>query len=147
MALFSPLFLQYYYLIATSFTAAVANICKLNVLYVSLTTCISSGFLGSILVILPGSVFVPSPFQLAREAFMVARNQDPEYVNCVIGQALVAEIGGNPESKNLFRHSTELGLHVSIYFNKNDICVMFHCQIALKLWCLGFIDVIDPLCN
>ena len=50
--------------------------------------------------------------QLAHEAFKVAQSQDPEYVGSWIGQALIAEVVGDEEAMDLFRHTTELGVHV-----------------------------------
>ena len=50
--------------------------------------------------------------QLAHEAFKVAQSQDPEYVGCWVGQALVAETVGHEEAMDLFRHTTALGIHV-----------------------------------
>ena len=53
------------------------------------------------------------PLQLAHEALKVAQSQDPEYVAGWIGQALVAETVGHQEAMDLFRHTTQLGIHVS----------------------------------
>ena len=51
-------------------------------------------------------------FQLAHEAFKVAQSQEPEYMASWIGQALIAEVVGHEEAMDLFRHTTELGIHV-----------------------------------
>ncbi|XP_043920067.1 tetratricopeptide repeat protein 37 [Protopterus annectens] len=49
--------------------------------------------------------------ELAHEAFKVAQSLEPSYVNCWIGQALIAESVGSYETMDLFRHTTELGMH------------------------------------
>ena len=49
-------------------------------------------------------------FKLANKAFKEAQNQDPSYINCWVGQALLAEISGvDEEAMDLFRHTTILG--------------------------------------
>ena len=49
-------------------------------------------------------------FQLANQAFKEAQNQEPSYINCWVGQALLAEIEGvDEEAMDLFRHTTILG--------------------------------------
>ncbi|MGH0185977.1 UNVERIFIED_CONTAM: hypothetical protein FKN15_020033 [Acipenser sinensis] len=48
---------------------------------------------------------------LAHEAFKVAQSLEPSYVNCWIGQALIAEAVGSYETMDLFRHTTELSIH------------------------------------
>lgn len=50
--------------------------------------------------------------QLAHEAFKVAQSQDPDYVAGWVGQALIAELVGHEEAMDLFRHTTELGIHL-----------------------------------
>uniref|UniRef100_A0A4W3JSC2 SKI3 subunit of superkiller complex n=1 Tax=Callorhinchus milii TaxID=7868 RepID=A0A4W3JSC2_CALMI len=50
--------------------------------------------------------------ELAHEAFKVAQSLEPSYVMCWIGQALIAETVGSYETMDLFRHTTELGIHV-----------------------------------
>ncbi|KAL8583667.1 hypothetical protein ACOMHN_037390 [Nucella lapillus] len=50
--------------------------------------------------------------QLAHEAFKVAQSQDPEYLCSWVGQALVAETVGHEEAMDLFRHTTQLGIHM-----------------------------------
>ncbi|KAL7288696.1 hypothetical protein TKK_0017421 [Trichogramma kaykai] len=47
----------------------------------------------------------------ANEAFSWAQRMDPAYINCWIGQALIAENIGRTEAIDLFRHSTQLGYH------------------------------------
>eukprot|EP00062_Callorhinchus_milii_P008557 gi/632951387/ref/XP_007891266.1/ PREDICTED: tetratricopeptide repeat protein 37 isoform X1 [Callorhinchus milii] len=49
--------------------------------------------------------------ELAHEAFKVAQSLEPSYVMCWIGQALIAETVGSYETMDLFRHTTELGIH------------------------------------
>ncbi|XP_061842584.1 tetratricopeptide repeat protein 37 [Nerophis lumbriciformis] len=49
--------------------------------------------------------------ELAHEAFKVAQSLEPLYVNCWIGQALIAEKVGSFEAMDLFRHTTELRTH------------------------------------
>ncbi len=51
--------------------------------------------------------------QLAHEAFRNAQSLEPSYVQAWIGQALIAESIGHSESMELFRHTVELGYHVS----------------------------------
>uniref|UniRef100_A0A8D2KVA6 Tetratricopeptide repeat domain 37 n=1 Tax=Varanus komodoensis TaxID=61221 RepID=A0A8D2KVA6_VARKO len=48
----------------------------------------------------------------AHEAFKVAQSLEPSYLTCWIGQALVAETIGSYETMDLFRHTTELSMHV-----------------------------------
>nr|XP_032824456.1 tetratricopeptide repeat protein 37 isoform X2 [Petromyzon marinus] len=50
--------------------------------------------------------------ELAHEAFKVAQSLEPSYVASWIGQALIAETIGSDEAMDLFRHTTELGVHV-----------------------------------
>uniref|UniRef100_A0A8C4QPZ4 Tetratricopeptide repeat domain 37 n=1 Tax=Eptatretus burgeri TaxID=7764 RepID=A0A8C4QPZ4_EPTBU len=50
--------------------------------------------------------------ELAHETFKVAQSVEPSYVACWIGQALIAENVGSEEAMDLFRHSTELALHI-----------------------------------
>ncbi|XP_077571845.1 tetratricopeptide repeat protein 37 isoform X2 [Stigmatopora nigra] len=50
--------------------------------------------------------------KLAHEAFKVAQSLEPLYVNCWIGQALIAERVGSDETMDLFRHTTELSTHM-----------------------------------
>ncbi|XP_076800929.1 superkiller complex protein 3-like [Clavelina lepadiformis] len=52
-----------------------------------------------------------SQIELAHKAFKTAQSLDPSYVNSWVGQALIAESIGSEEAMDLFRHSTELGLH------------------------------------
>ena len=52
--------------------------------------------------------------QQAHEAFKSAQSLDPGYVAAWIGQALIAETVGHDDAMDLFRHTTELGFHVSI---------------------------------
>ena len=53
---------------------------------------------------------ISNEFKLANKAFKEAQNQDPSYINCWVGQALLAEIGGvDEEAMDLFRHTTILG--------------------------------------
>ncbi|XP_049619613.1 tetratricopeptide repeat protein 37 [Syngnathus scovelli] len=49
--------------------------------------------------------------ELAHEAFKVAQSLEPMYVNCWIGQALIAERVGSYDTMDLFRHTTELSTH------------------------------------
>ena len=51
--------------------------------------------------------------QLAYEAFKNAQGIAPDCIEAWIGQAVVAETIGDKEAMDLFRHSTELGYHVS----------------------------------
>uniref|UniRef100_A0A3B3BLI5 SKI3 subunit of superkiller complex n=2 Tax=Oryzias melastigma TaxID=30732 RepID=A0A3B3BLI5_ORYME len=48
---------------------------------------------------------------LAHEAFKIAQSLEPLYVNCWIGQALIAEGVGSYDTMDLFRHTTELSSH------------------------------------
>nr|XP_058948066.1 tetratricopeptide repeat protein 37-like [Pocillopora verrucosa] len=50
--------------------------------------------------------------ELAHEAFKNSQALDPSYTAAWIGQATIAEIIGNEEAMDLFRHTTELGSHV-----------------------------------
>ncbi|XP_054630521.1 tetratricopeptide repeat protein 37 isoform X1 [Dunckerocampus dactyliophorus] len=50
--------------------------------------------------------------ELAHEAFKVAQSLEPLYVNCWIGQALIAERVGSYDTMDLFRHTTELSTHM-----------------------------------
>lgn len=50
--------------------------------------------------------------ELAHEAFKIAQSLEPLYVNCWIGQALIAERVGSYDTMDLFRHTTELSTHV-----------------------------------
>uniref|UniRef100_A0A3B3SLZ1 SKI3 subunit of superkiller complex n=1 Tax=Paramormyrops kingsleyae TaxID=1676925 RepID=A0A3B3SLZ1_9TELE len=49
--------------------------------------------------------------ELAYKAFNTAQSLEPSYVNCWIGQALIAENIGNYDTMDLFRHTTELSTH------------------------------------
>ncbi|XP_046996555.1 tetratricopeptide repeat protein 37 [Schistocerca americana] len=49
--------------------------------------------------------------KLANRAFGKAQRADPEYVECWIGQALIAETVDVQEAMDLFRHTTVLGVH------------------------------------
>ncbi|XP_047446786.1 tetratricopeptide repeat protein 37 [Mugil cephalus] len=49
--------------------------------------------------------------ELAHEAFKIAQSLEPLYVNCWIGQALIAERVGSYDTMDLFRHTTELSTH------------------------------------
>lgn len=49
--------------------------------------------------------------ELAHEAFKIAQSLEPLYVNCWIGQALIAERVGSYDTMDLFRHTTELSIH------------------------------------
>uniref|UniRef100_A0A8C8DDS9 Tetratricopeptide repeat domain 37 n=1 Tax=Oncorhynchus tshawytscha TaxID=74940 RepID=A0A8C8DDS9_ONCTS len=48
---------------------------------------------------------------LSHEAFKIAQSLEPLYVNCWIGQALIAEMVGSYDTMDLFRHTTELRTH------------------------------------
>ncbi|XP_069034465.1 tetratricopeptide repeat protein 37 [Embiotoca jacksoni] len=50
--------------------------------------------------------------ELAHEAFKIAQSLEPLYVNCWIGQALIAESVGSYDTMDLFRHTTELSTHM-----------------------------------
>ncbi|XP_015228816.1 PREDICTED: tetratricopeptide repeat protein 37 [Cyprinodon variegatus] len=50
--------------------------------------------------------------ELAHEAFKIAQSLEPLYVNCWIGQALIAERVGSYDTMDLFRHTTELCTHM-----------------------------------
>ncbi|KAI9527787.1 hypothetical protein NQZ68_027877 [Dissostichus eleginoides] len=50
--------------------------------------------------------------ELAHEAFKIAQSLEPLYVNCWIGQALIAERVGSFDTMDLFRHTTELSTHM-----------------------------------
>ncbi|XP_076854203.1 tetratricopeptide repeat protein 37 isoform X2 [Brachyhypopomus gauderio] len=49
--------------------------------------------------------------ELAHEAFKIAQSLEPLYVNCWIGQALIAETVESYDTMDLFRHTTELSTH------------------------------------
>ena len=49
--------------------------------------------------------------KLANEAFSRAQCADPNFKNCWIGQAFIAELLKHKECMDLFRHSTQLGFH------------------------------------
>ncbi|KAM6965620.1 superkiller complex protein 3 [Aplochiton taeniatus] len=49
--------------------------------------------------------------ELSHEAFKIAQSLEPLYVNCWIGQALIAETVGSYDAMDLFRHTTELSTH------------------------------------
>ncbi|XP_051923327.1 tetratricopeptide repeat protein 37 [Hippocampus zosterae] len=49
--------------------------------------------------------------ELAHESFKIAQSLEPLYVNCWIGQALIAERVGSYDTMDLFRHTTELSTH------------------------------------
>ncbi|XP_068245666.1 superkiller complex protein 3 [Palaemon carinicauda] len=49
---------------------------------------------------------------LAYEAFAQAQANDPSFVTCWVGQALVAESVGHADFYDLFRHTTVLGIQV-----------------------------------
>ncbi|XP_056601418.1 SKI3 subunit of superkiller complex protein isoform X1 [Triplophysa dalaica] len=49
--------------------------------------------------------------ELSHEAFKTAQSLEPHYVNCWIGQALIAETVGSYDTMDLFRHTTELSTH------------------------------------
>ena len=53
---------------------------------------------------------VSNEYKSANKAFKEAQNQDPSYINCWVGQALLAELTGfDEEAMDLFRHTTILG--------------------------------------
>ncbi|NWR58481.1 TTC37 protein, partial [Bucorvus abyssinicus] len=47
----------------------------------------------------------------AHEAFKIAQALEPTYLQCWIGQALIAEKVGSYDTMDLFRHTTELSMH------------------------------------
>ncbi|XP_066150901.1 tetratricopeptide repeat protein 37 isoform X2 [Euwallacea fornicatus] len=49
--------------------------------------------------------------KLANKAFSEGQRSDPNYMNCWIGQAIIAETMGHSDAMDLFRHSTQLGQH------------------------------------
>ncbi|XP_063956194.1 tetratricopeptide repeat protein 37-like [Lytechinus pictus] len=50
--------------------------------------------------------------KLANEAFAVAQSLEPNYVQCWIGQSILAETVGSQEAMDLYRHTTELTTHI-----------------------------------
>uniref|UniRef100_A0A7N6FGT2 Tetratricopeptide repeat domain 37 n=1 Tax=Anabas testudineus TaxID=64144 RepID=A0A7N6FGT2_ANATE len=50
--------------------------------------------------------------EVSHEAFKIAQSLEPLYVNCWIGQALIAERVGSYDTMDLFRHTTELSTHM-----------------------------------
>uniref|UniRef100_A0A3B4ZEE7 Arylsulfatase family member K n=1 Tax=Stegastes partitus TaxID=144197 RepID=A0A3B4ZEE7_9TELE len=56
--------------------------------------------------------FKKDNIELAHEAFKIAQSLEPLYVNCWIGQALIAESVGSYDTMDLFRHTTELSTHM-----------------------------------
>ncbi|XP_017272832.1 tetratricopeptide repeat protein 37 isoform X2 [Kryptolebias marmoratus] len=60
-----------------------------------------------------GSLYLKKDnIELAHEAFKIAQSLEPLYVNCWIGQALIAERVGSYDTMDLFRHTTELRTHM-----------------------------------
>uniref|UniRef100_A0A3P9C914 SKI3 subunit of superkiller complex n=1 Tax=Maylandia zebra TaxID=106582 RepID=A0A3P9C914_9CICH len=60
-----------------------------------------------------GSLYLKKEnIELAHEAFKIAQSLEPLYVNCWIGQALIAERVGSYDTMDLFRHTTELSTHM-----------------------------------
>ena len=54
-------------------------------------------------------IYLISETDLANKAFKEAQNQNPSFVNCWVGQALLAEQEGyEEEAMDLFRHTTFL---------------------------------------
>ncbi|XP_073716319.1 superkiller complex protein 3 [Misgurnus anguillicaudatus] len=49
--------------------------------------------------------------EFSHEAFKIAQSLEPLYVNCWIGQAIIAETVGSYDTMDLFRHTTELSTH------------------------------------
>ena len=49
---------------------------------------------------------------MANRAFNDAQCTDPSYAQAWVGQATIAEMFGNEESMDLYRHANELGTHV-----------------------------------
>uniref|UniRef100_A0A673LL25 Tetratricopeptide repeat protein 37-like n=1 Tax=Sinocyclocheilus rhinocerous TaxID=307959 RepID=A0A673LL25_9TELE len=49
--------------------------------------------------------------ELSHEALKIAQSLEPLYVNCWIGQAIIAETVGSFDTMDLFRHTTELSTH------------------------------------
>ena len=54
--------------------------------------------------------------QLAHKAFAAAQSLDPGYAAAWIGQATIAHSIGHADCMDLYRHTTELGYHVSFKF-------------------------------
>lgn len=52
--------------------------------------------------------------ELAHEALSVAQSADPDYVECWIGQAAIAETMAHSDAMDLFRHTTELAFNVCV---------------------------------
>lgn len=50
--------------------------------------------------------------ELAHKAFKISQSLEPLYVNCWIGQAMIAERVGSYDTMDLFRHTTELSTHM-----------------------------------
>ena len=67
---------------------------------------------------------------------MNAQSADPDQIEAWVGQALVAESIGSPEAMDLFRHSTQLGYHVSYL---PEACVAGH-GYSIRLVCLSVCD-------
>ncbi|KAM7416515.1 hypothetical protein PAMA_018530 [Pampus argenteus] len=60
-----------------------------------------------------GSLYLKKDnIELAHKAFKIAQSLEPLYVNCWIGQALIAEKVGSYDTMDLFRHTTELSTHM-----------------------------------
>lgn len=55
--------------------------------------------------------FKKENIELSHKAFKIAQSLEPLYVNCWIGQALIAETVGSYDTMDLFRHTTELSTH------------------------------------
>ncbi|XP_066249141.1 superkiller complex protein 3 isoform X2 [Euwallacea similis] len=49
--------------------------------------------------------------KLANKAFSEGQRSDPNYMNCWIGQAIIAETMSHSDAMDLFRHSAQLGQH------------------------------------
>ncbi|NXD10853.1 TTC37 protein, partial [Nothocercus nigrocapillus] len=54
---------------------------------------------------------VTENIEQAHEAFKIAQSLEPSYLQCWIGQALIAEKVGSYDTMDLFRHTTELSMH------------------------------------
>ncbi|RMC17980.1 hypothetical protein DUI87_04854 [Hirundo rustica rustica] len=82
---------------------------NLGVLY------LATGNIEKCSVTMPGSstAVLSLVLQQAHEAFKIAQSLEPSYLLCWIGQALIAETIGSYDTMDLFRHTTELSMHLA----------------------------------
>ncbi len=72
---------------------------------------------------------------------MNAQSADPDQMEAWVGQALVAESIGSPEAMDLFRHSTQLGYHVSYL---PEACVAWPATGIVFVWFVYLFVISEP---